>query len=232
MSKLLGIVRSKKFVELMETGVQHRLTTIAPQMAVSPESGELPLDTLEGKIMTVHGLDQGEWIYSAQIESAQYFRANVGVVLINQQGEVMKVERFPEGSGNWQMPQGGLDELEDPQHAALRELNEELGLEPTHVQFLQEHPEWLAYELPLEARKAKHGRGQVQKWFLARFVGSEQEIRLDKWAREHGGEQEFGHWEWTTLSSLAEETWEVRRPLYRKLAAEFQAYLQPISKKK
>jgi putative (di)nucleoside polyphosphate hydrolase len=240
MDKLLGIVRKGQFEQMTETGVSTRLTEIAPQESVLPETKEKRLDDLEGKVIMVEGQEQDGWIYSARIDSTQQFRANVGIVLINDQGEVLKVERSKNGkpSGEWQMPQGGLDDLEEPKEAAERELNEELGLDADlHVEFLQEHPEWLAYELPEEVRRklaekvkpdelAKHGRGQVQKWFLARFMGDEDDIKLEKWAKEHGGEPEFAAKKWTTLSALAEETWEVRRPIYRRLAADFAHYLQ------
>ena len=152
----------------------------------------------------------------------QTFRANVGVVLINQDGKVLALERC-DVKGSWQMPQGGLDEGEEPIDAAWRELAEEINLPKESAQLLKECPEWLAYELPLDARKAKTGRGQVQKWFLMRCVGGSSEINLKP--AKPADEQEFCDFKWTTLRDLAAETWEVRRHIYRKLAAHFSDHL-------
>lgn len=230
MGEFLSIVRFGRTKRVVEEEPGRRLTSVERQQAIPPESGELDLTTVEGKLVRVGGVPDGGWVYGARILSAQFFRANVGMVLINTAGSVLKVERKKKGSGVWQMPQGGLDEFEEPRAAAERELREELGLNPQHVELLREHPEWLAYELPAAARKtepgedAKHGRGQVQKWFLYRFVGQERDINLS-WALEHGGKQEFYAWDWTKLRELAEETWEVRRPVYRTLAGDFTEFL-------
>ena len=53
----------------------------------------------------------------------------------------------PEGPGAWwQMPQGGIDDDEDPAKAALRELEEETGIRS--VASLAESPRWYTYDLP------------------------------------------------------------------------------------
>ena len=61
------------------------------------------------------------------------YRPCVGVMLINKDGLVWIGRRFEkqndDGVGKWwQMPQGGIDEGEDPAKAALRELVEETGI--------------------------------------------------------------------------------------------------------
>jgi putative (di)nucleoside polyphosphate hydrolase len=204
----------------------NRLTMIAPQTAMPPEAQEISLSAHEGKLLTVRGIPQGGWIYSARITSGQFFRANVGVVLVNAKGEVLALERKPRGSGQWQMVQGGLDEGEEPREAANRELNEELGLDPElHAEFVAEHPEWMAYELPARDRRPKHGRGQVQKWLLFRFKGKDSDIDLARSARDGGETQEFCAFKWTTLERLAKETWELRRPIYMRLTTDFGKHL-------
>jgi len=100
---------------------------------------------------------------------SQFFRANVGVVVLNAEGEVLALER--EGyAGSWQLPQGGLEVGEEPADAARRELGEETGLRWDQLQLLGEYPEWLAYELDEDMRGPDTGRGRVQIWFYVRLV--------------------------------------------------------------
>ena len=62
------------------------------------------------------------------------YRPCVGIMVLNREGQVWIGRRpdapsEPEGPGAWwQMPQGGIDEREDPRQAALRELDEETGI--------------------------------------------------------------------------------------------------------
>jgi putative (di)nucleoside polyphosphate hydrolase len=149
------------------------------------------------------------------MSKGQTFRANVGMVVANRQGEVLALERAGR-RGQWQMPQGGLDEGEEPVDAAWRELAEETGLTSDDVELEGEHPRWLAYELPPVARRPKLGRGQVQKWFLFRL--RRDDVVVDLHASEH---PEFDDQRWMPLSELAECTWEPRRWIYRELARHF-----------
>ena len=48
----------------------------------------------------------------------------------------------------WQMPQGGVDRGESPRASAFREMEEEIGVRPEHVDLLEETPDWLYYEFP------------------------------------------------------------------------------------
>ena len=61
------------------------------------------------------------------------YRKNVGMVLINSQGYIFAGKRIDNNTGAWQMPQGGIDEGEAPETAALRELTVETGIKPSHV---------------------------------------------------------------------------------------------------
>jgi putative (di)nucleoside polyphosphate hydrolase len=123
------------------------------------------------------------------------------------------------GTGQWQMPQAGLDEGEEPETAWKRELREEIRASAEDVDLLGCYPEWLAYELPKEERaksevQAKQGRGQVQKWFFVRLKDGVKIV----FEPENPENQEFFDHKWMFLDALAELTWEVRRPIYRKLA--------------
>ena len=145
-----------------------------------------------------------------------FFRANVGAMIINQQGEVLVFERAKVKNA-WQMPQGGIEAGEHPRNAVLREIGEETGIPPDKLELLAEASEWLAYELPEQYRSSKTGRGQVQRWFLFRFHGTDRDIRPDQ--------REFSAARWVDASTLVQTTADFRRPLYQRLLEEFNAYL-------
>lgn len=146
-----------------------------------------------------------------------HFRANVGIAVSNQRGEVLAVERWPPGSNRWQMAQGGLDEGETVVAAGYRELGEELGLQPDDVELVAVHDSWLSYELPVPARRRPGGLGQTQKWLLFRLDAPES--RIDLGAGDSSRDPELASWRWMRLERLAEETWSPRRPIYRELVA-------------
>jgi putative (di)nucleoside polyphosphate hydrolase len=150
------------------------------------------------------------------------YRPNVGAVLFNAAGLVFVARRanFPnaEGpAGGWQLPQGGIDEDEDPRAAVLRELAEEIGTDRAVI--IGEHPDWLTYDLPPEllgvALKGKY-RGQRQRWFALRFTGTDADIRLD--ADPH---PEFDAWHWARLDELPALAVPFKRDIYVLLAASF-----------
>jgi putative (di)nucleoside polyphosphate hydrolase len=148
---------------------------------------------------------------------AEYFRAGVGAVIIDGRGLVLALERAGI-AGAWQFPQGGLKSGEEPLDAAYREIAEETGIAGGGLELLESAPEPLAYELPLQARSVKTGRGQVQYWFLFRLHGDENAINVVR-----GGE--FRDWQWITFSDLMRKTVAFRRPQYRRLAELFGGYL-------
>ena len=116
------------------------------------------------------------------------------------------------------MPQGGIDEGETPEQAALRELEEEIGTASAAI--VGESKDWLTYDLPPElvgvAWKGRY-RGQKQKWFALRFTGSDDEIRIDT---EH---PEFAEWRWVEFDRLIELIVPFKRDLYAQVTAEFAA---------
>lgn len=153
------------------------------------------------------------------------YRPNVGAVLFNPQGLVLVARRADmpnaEGAaGGWQLPQGGMDEGEDPAVAVFRELEEEVGT--AHAEILAEHPEWLTYDLPPELLgKALGGkwRGQKQKWFALRFLGVDADIRLDL-----DPHPEFDAWRWAHLAELPAMAVPFKRAIYERLAVDFSRF--------
>jgi putative (di)nucleoside polyphosphate hydrolase len=154
------------------------------------------------------------------------FRPCAGVMLLNRDGLAFIGRRTggPENaarSHEWQMPQGGIDEGEDPYEAAVRELYEETNV--SSVSLLAEAPEWFSYDIP-EAIAGKGWtrkyRGQTQKWFAFRFTGEDREIDI---AHPGGGKHkpEFQMWRWERVDRLPALIVPFKRPVYEKVVAAF-----------
>ncbi|XP_021296454.1 nudix hydrolase 26, chloroplastic [Herrania umbratica] len=154
------------------------------------------------------------------------YRRNVGICLINSSKEIFSASRLDIPNA-WQMPQGGIDDNEDPKVAALRELKEETGVSSAEV--LAEASYWLTYDFPPEVReKLKHQwgsdwKGQAQTWFLLKFTGKEEEINLLGDGTE---KPEFGEWSWMTPEQIVELAVDFKKPVYKKVLEVFAPYLQ------
>jgi putative (di)nucleoside polyphosphate hydrolase len=152
------------------------------------------------------------------------YRPCVGVVMINPQGLIFSGQRLdsPAGVEAWQMPQGGIDEGEKPRVAALRELWEETGVTGDLVEFVAKTPEWVTYDLPPELLgkvwKGKY-RGQRQKWFLFRFSGRDDQVRIDT---EH---PEFTSWRWIGAAEMLDKIVPFKRAVYQQVVAAFRDHL-------
>ena len=150
------------------------------------------------------------------------YRRGAGIMLLNRDGRVFVAARIDNPADAWQMPQGGLDEGEEPWAGALRELEEETGIVPALVERVAHCAEPLRYDLPEElATRIWGGRwkGQVQHWFLARFTGSDEDIDI---ATET---PEFRNWKWVEPAQIPEMIVPFKRELYERLLREFGQYL-------
>lgn len=149
------------------------------------------------------------------------FRANVGIILANTQGQVLWAKRV--GHDAWQFPQGGIDYGETPIDAMYRELWEEVGLSPCHVTLLSQTQNWLRYRLP--KRYVRQGQqplciGQKQKWFL---------LQLDECNTGHicfdKCKPEFDHWEWVSYWYPLNQVVPFKRNVYRRALLELSSQL-------
>ncbi|MCY4481071.1 MAG: RNA pyrophosphohydrolase [Rhodospirillales bacterium] len=152
------------------------------------------------------------------------YRPCVGVLLFNARRLVFVGRRIDMVQEAWQMPQGGIDRGEDPRETALRELEEETGVTPDKVKLLAETQEWLRYDLPPHLiNRVWRGRyrGQEQKWFAARFLGTDADIDVDT------AHPEFSDWRWSPADELAANAVSFKRELYEAVIAEFRPFLSP-----
>lgn len=155
-------------------------------------------------------------------DEAQY-RRGVGVMLINSARKVWVGRRIDNPTEAWQMPQGGMDEGEEPWATALRELGEETGIAPEHIELIAESAERLRYDLPEELiGKFWRGRwrGQLQNWFLCRFLGTDADVNI---ATEH---PEFNAWKWVEAQELPDLIVPFKREMYRHLLQVFGDFLK------
>ena len=145
-------------------------------------------------------------------DDSDRYRRGVGVMLLNREGKVFVGARIDNSDDAWQMPQGGIDEgeHEDPWLTALRELEEETGIPPALVKQVTACPERLRYDLPKELQGKLWGGkwiGQDQDWYLARFLGSDEDINIA-----------------TKTPEFPELIVPFKRHIYRRLLSEFAEY--------
>ena len=155
-------------------------------------------------------------------EDDHLYRRGVGVMLINADRHVWVGRRIDNRDEAWQMPQGGLDKGEKPWAGARRELEEETGIGQQLIEKIARHPQQLRYDLP-EALASQlwkgKWKGQLQDWYLARFLGADSDINI---ATEH---PEFSHWQWVEPTLLPELIVPFKRDMYRAILDGFAEHL-------
>ena len=160
---------------------------------------------------------------AASEKGGHLYRPNVGAVLFNRQGLVLVARRIDMPSEAWQMPQGGIDEGEEPRAACLRELKEEIGTDRAEI--VAEGKSWFTYDLPPELVGKLWGgryRGQRQKWFAMRFLGQDSDINLET---KH---PEFLAWKWARFETVPDLIVPFKRDLYLELVREFTPVVRPF----
>ena len=151
------------------------------------------------------------------------FRPNVGIILSNCNGRLLWARRV--GQDAWQFPQGGIRSDETPTEAMYRELAEEVGLCPDHVELLGSTRGWLRYRLPRRFIRRSSSPlciGQKQVWFMLRLLCDDTEVQLDRTAQP-----EFDYWRWVDYWAPLDEVVSFKRSVYKKALSELAPLLFP-----
>ena len=147
------------------------------------------------------------------------YRNGVGIMLINDNKKVFVGKRIDNKSA-WQMPQGGVDQDENIVDAVKRELKEETGV--SSIKIIKKSDKIYTYDLPdYLLGKIWKGRfkGQKQTWFLAQFLGTDDEINLDQ------KNAEFKEWKWVGINELPDLIVPFKKNLYQELVKEFESFI-------
>ncbi len=142
-------------------------------------------------------------------------RKGVGVVLLNNNNQVFVAKRIDNPNDFWQMPQGGIDKDENPLDAAFRELKEETSIK--NVELIQEIQNEITYNLPNNLLgiiwKGKF-KGQTQKWYVMKFLGTDKEINLKT------NHPEFLEWKWIDIENITDKVVDFKLHVYEKIKKE------------
>ena len=154
----------------------------------------------------------------------QGFRANVGIILCNDEGDLFWARRT--GEDSWQFPQGGINPDETPEQALFRELEEEVGLTEKDVEVIGRTARWLRYRIPKRFLRYRRQRprciGQKQVWFLLKLANSEEKVILDGCEKP-----EFDSWRWIHYSETVDQVISFKRTVYCKALEELIPLIKP-----
>jgi len=149
------------------------------------------------------------------------YRPNVGIIICNNEKKVLWAKRADEDA--WQFPQGGINEGESPEEATYRELMEEVGLSPHHVEIIARTKEWLRYDVPknwIRRDWRDRYKGQKQIWFLLRLIGEDSNVFL-----KNTNKPEFDAWRWHDFWSPLDQIIDFKRDVYEQALNELWEYL-------
>ncbi len=145
------------------------------------------------------------------------YRKCVGMMILNNNKEILVGRRLDHPSGYWQMPQGGIDDNENPKEAVWREMLEEIGT--NKAELIKISNQWIKYEIPPETlRTLPWGDiyiGQTQKWFAFNFLGEDHDINVGT------DNPEFDKWKWSGMNLIVDSIVPFKRDVYSKILEEF-----------
>ena len=145
------------------------------------------------------------------------YRRCVGMMILNNNNEILVGRRIDHPSGYWQMPQGGIEENENPEESVWREMMEEIGT--NNAKLFKISDQWINYEIPQDViDRLPWGEtyiGQTQKWFIFKFSGQNSDINVDT------TNPEFSEWKWMSSTSLVENAVPFKRIVYETILSEF-----------
>ena len=145
------------------------------------------------------------------------YRKCVGMMILNSNKEILVGRRLDHPSGYWQMPQGGIDDDENPEEAVWREMLEEIGT--NKAELIKISNQWINYDIPSETlRTLPWGDiyiGQTQKWFAFLFLGEDNDINVGT------DNPEFSEWKWARMDSIVDSIVPFKRDVYAKILEEF-----------
>jgi len=148
-------------------------------------------------------------------------RKGVGIVVLNNDNNVFVGKRKDNPGDKWQMPQGGVDDGEDFITAMKRELYEETSIK--NIKILKEIDHLYEYELPKNLIgiiwQGKF-RGQKQKWFITKFLGTDKEININT---KHA---EFIDWKWINPKKLPDVIVNFKKKMYVNLLKEINLVIE------
>ena len=148
---------------------------------------------------------------------SENYRKCVGMMILNNNNDILVGRRLDHPSGYWQMPQGGIDDNENPEEAVWREMMEEIGTNNAKLYKISE--QWINYEIPQETLDhlpwGKIYIGQTQKWFIFKFTGEEKDINVET------QNPEFSEWKWMNFNNLVKNAVPFKRIVYQKILNEF-----------
>lgn len=147
------------------------------------------------------------------------YRPNVCMLLHNDAGKLFLGERLGQ-AGVWQFPQGGIEPGTTPEEAVIRELEEECGIPPALIKIELKLAATHTYDFSTPpAYAVGRWRGQSQSFWVVRFLGHDQEIRLDL------HKPEFSGWRWCTPQEVRSMAEPKRVVGYEPALREFENYL-------
>ena len=145
------------------------------------------------------------------------YRKCVGMMILNSKNEILVGRRLDHPSGYWQMPQGGIDDNENPEDSVWREMMEEIGT--NNADLYKISSQWVNYEIPQETLDhlpwGKIYIGQTQKWFIFKFSGQDNDINVET------ENPEFSDWKWMHNKELVDNAVPFKRKIYQTVLDEF-----------